>query len=167
MRKFVIAAAAAVLIAGPAMAATVTVDGADWDISTFVGSMEDNIALLEMQEWWGDQDKAVEFVNAVEDSFGYPHFGGGWGPYFAHGFIGDLPIDEFVSSPEILACAYSSSALTAQCIAGFDDTGSAATYAVAIRVEDDGVDIVPLPAAFPMLLAGLAGLGLVARRRSN
>ncbi len=45
-------------------------------------------------------------------------------------------------------------------LSGFD-------YNVGVQPHDREMNVVPLPAALPMLLAGLGGLGLVARRRAR
>ncbi len=39
--------------------------------------------------------------------------------------------------------------------------------AIDLLVFDDGVNVVPVPAALPLMLAGLGGFGLLARRRKN
>lgn len=51
-------------------------------------------------------------------------------------------------------------------IAGFDPSGDATLETLFFRVVVGDADVVPLPAAFPLFLAGLAGLGVARRKKS-
>ncbi|MEB3207297.1 MAG: hypothetical protein VKK63_00075 [Synechococcus sp.] len=79
------AAVMGVLGAGQAQALVVTVDNQLWDVTTFEGTYNNNVSLLQNQEWWGSQATAEKFASAVGDGLNFPNFFGTIGPYFAFG----------------------------------------------------------------------------------
>jgi hypothetical protein len=66
-------------------AATVTVGGTDYDVSTVSGTYNDLSATLQAQIWWDDAGLADEFAAATGGLEGYPNgcCGGVIGPLFA------------------------------------------------------------------------------------
>jgi len=80
------------LFPGRASAYNVTVDGLDYDVTTFFGSYNSNVSKFQtaansgVMPWWGDRTLAVKFSSAVAGNLGTPNTGGTRGPYFAHLF---------------------------------------------------------------------------------
>ena len=72
-----------VLGAGQAQALVVTVDNQQWDVTTFEGTYNNNIPLLQSQEWWDIQATAEKFASAVGNGLNFPNLFGTVGPYFA------------------------------------------------------------------------------------
>ena len=72
-----------VLGAGSAQALVVDVDGQQWEVTTFTGTYDNNVTLLQNQEWWGNQATAEKFASAVGDDLNFPNLFGTVGPYFA------------------------------------------------------------------------------------
>jgi hypothetical protein len=77
------AAVMGVLGAGQAQALVVTVDNQQWDVTTFEGTYNNNIPLLQSQEWWDIQATAEKFASAVGNGLNFPNLLGTAGPYFA------------------------------------------------------------------------------------
>lgn len=159
------AATAAIFLAsagvGNAATVDVTVDGKEWRVGTVVGTFLELRSSLEAQVWWDNPQLADNFAKAV---------GGGLttadsGPIFAY--------DSFV---------FGDSAPTGQrgiefvfgffffCIEGLPCSSSVSqsfpdaqlTYAVA-----DEINVIPLPAGLPLLLAGIGGLAALRIRKSR
>jgi hypothetical protein len=67
------------LTAGQAKALVVTVNGQDWDVTTFTGSYGDNVSKFEtaanggVMPWWGSQTNAEAFALAVGPDLGLPN----------------------------------------------------------------------------------------------
>jgi hypothetical protein len=82
-----------VLGAGQAQALVVTVNGQQWDVTTFTGSYFDNVTKFNtaanggVMPWFNNYPLAEEFATAVAGGFGVtnnqnPSFDGGTGPWF-------------------------------------------------------------------------------------
>jgi hypothetical protein len=119
---------------------TVTVDGAQYDITTVTATFDEDMALLESQPWWGNATLAEDIANAVADDIGTPNDDGTSGPLFAYD---DDAIDAFIwfeGSSSSTSVSESLSASWGLCI------GS--------RVCDTGGNV-PEPTPLSMLLVGL------------
>ncbi|MBM5818327.1 MAG: hypothetical protein FJ083_17700 [Cyanobacteria bacterium K_Offshore_surface_m2_239] len=75
-----LAALATVLVdAGGGRAAIFTVDGQDYDVTTFSGSYNDNSSLFAtpanggVMPWWGNQTLATQFATTIAASLGFPN----------------------------------------------------------------------------------------------
>ena len=124
-------------------AATVTVGGTEYDVSTVSGTYNDLSATLQAQIWWDDAGLADEFAAATGGLEGYPN-DGGIGPLFA-----------FQDSSGVVDL-YATILGPAGTFLGNTEFGDSFVYAVA------AVSQVPLPAAawlFGSALVGLVGLG--------
>ena len=98
LTKSAILAAMAVgaLAAGQAQAFVVTVDGQDWDVTTFTGTYNANTPKFAtaanggVMPWWNNTQfggvLAEEFATAVGTSLGAPN-SGGFGPFFGWGTV--------------------------------------------------------------------------------
>ena len=64
-------------------AATVTVGGIDYDVSTVSGTVGDLSDTLDDQIWWDDTELALEFVTATGVLAGTPNSLDRNGPFFA------------------------------------------------------------------------------------
>jgi hypothetical protein len=91
-----VALAAISLSAGSAQAVVVTVDGVQYDVTTFTGTYNDNISKFAtpanggVMPWWGSDSLALTFSDAVGSSLGGPFnfaVGNNWGPYFASSLL--------------------------------------------------------------------------------
>lgn len=76
-----LASSAVMFTAKPAQAATFTVNGTDYDITTVTGSYNSLTTQLQATPWWGNSLLAEALANEVWDSLGYTSLGGG--PVFA------------------------------------------------------------------------------------
>lgn len=136
-------------------AATFSVNGTDWDITTFPGSFENNEALLVSQVWYGNEALAQDFANAVGLSLGVLTANSNLGPLFAF----DDP-----SGPLLSAASVRVSTLIAGSF-GVVETSVSAEYAIATVVPP--VSTVPLPAGGLLLVSGLAGIAGLRRRKKR
>ena len=134
---------------GQARAVVITVDSQSYQMTTVTGVAQGFDDLLMSQPWFGDFDLAGEFALALGDQLGTPNtffMGAPIGPVFIDGFS---PIGEWLvrfSSP----------------------TGSVSSSVRFIRDDSVAVAVIvalPEPASVMLMLVGLAGLGLAARRR--
>jgi hypothetical protein len=136
-------------MATQAHAVVVNYIGTDYEVTSFFGSYNDNRTLLESQIWFGDSGIASDFAALVNTQLGLPGFGV-YSPYFAFETVNN-------------ETEYTHRAWDVR-IPGVggqsQSTSSGWTFAMATAVSP-----VPVPAAFPLLLAALGGLGFVARRR--
>ena len=124
-----------------AHAATVTIDGTDWDVSTVGGSFDNLQPLLESQTWWGDSARAGQFASAIALSLNTS--GGGVGPGFAFA----------ASSFGVNYQVYSSF------IPGATTFGSATSTPLVFAVATD-FSAVPVPASGLLLSADLRPHGV-------
>jgi hypothetical protein len=108
-----VALAAISLSAGSAQAVVVTVDGVQYDVTTFTGSYNDNTSKFQtpanggVMPWWGSSVLAVQFATQVGSGLGQPNnLGTPFGPVFAYATSGqNLRIHYYDSrypSPSIL-----------------------------------------------------------------
>jgi hypothetical protein len=80
--------AAGALTAGQAQAVVVTVNGQDWDVTTFTGSYDTDTSKFALPSlggvmpWRGSSDLTNSFASAVSTSLGYPNFGSFEPPVF-------------------------------------------------------------------------------------
>ena len=133
---------------GEARAVVITVGSQSYQMTTVTGVAQGSDDLLMSQPWFGDFDLAGEFALALGDQLGTPNtffMGSPIGPVFIEGFS---PADEWLvrfSSP----------------------TGSVSSRVRFVRDDSVAVAVVvalPVPASVTLMLVGLAGLGLAARR---
>ncbi len=130
------------LTAGEANALVVNVGGQDYDVTTFVGSYNDNISKFETaanggeMPWWASSTNATAFASAVGTGLGLPNLGG-FGPYFARALITN------VQSRAYLGTGVTSRAVVPTVIA---------TYAVATLVPPPA----PVPSPLPIFGAAAA-----------
>ncbi|WP_272011622.1 VPLPA-CTERM sorting domain-containing protein [Roseovarius sp. ZX-A-9] len=146
------AAALALSIAVPAAnAATVTVNGSDWEINTVRGTFGDIEGVLTSQVWWGDRAVAIDFAEVVGDTLGLPNFGIR-GPSFSY-------VEAF--DPKWVSSAFWNSPLSIVSELNTDKTAFR-TWAVATPVAP-----IPIPASGLLLLTGLAGVAGLKRRKKR
>jgi hypothetical protein len=78
------------LTAGEAHALVVNVNGQNYDVTTFIGSYNDNISKFAtaanggVMPWWNDSSTADSFTSAVNTGLGLPNSGNLAGPYFGY-----------------------------------------------------------------------------------
>ena len=87
-----------VFVDSKAQALVVTVNGQDWDVTTFVGAYLDNNMKPNpefetpenggLMPWWGSSTDALVFATAVGASLGTPNSGGRVGPRFSYAASG-------------------------------------------------------------------------------
>lgn len=85
------------LTAGQAHAFVVTVGGSLFEVTTFTGSYNDNVAKFNtaanggLMPWWGSSSLAGSFVEAVKGELGYPNpdpiGSGNAGPFFGFDLV--------------------------------------------------------------------------------
>lgn len=153
------AVALSILTVGSADAATFTVDGVDFELTTVSGSFNDNRALLESQVWWGNAELAEALAETVKDGLGLTIFSDG--PAFAFGTNPGTTapvVDYFfydagntVRGPFVKRASFG---LTQPL--SFD-------FAVAVAAPSP----VPLPAGGVLLVTGLAGVAHLKRRKAK
>ncbi|MEP1200901.1 VPLPA-CTERM sorting domain-containing protein [Tateyamaria sp.] len=132
------------------VAATYTINGQHYDVSTITGSFDDNSTLLMSQVWWDDRKLAELFALTVGDALGLP-VGNEIGPLFA---------DSIIVKPLASGAAYRSNEGVIPW--GEFKDAKLATYAVATAVQP-----VPLPAGGWLLLTGFGGVAALKRRRKR
>ena len=156
--KAMCTAAAAALIGLSTSAASaaviqneVLIDGEKWLVSILeTDSFDNQSSVLTDQVWWGDADLAFQFAEAfgTSDDSVNPETGGGGLFAYATPFPNQVR-SKRCSLPDF--CSSSSYLL---------DTTRSKRFAIASLVST-----VPLPAGLPLLLAGIGGLGLMARKK--
>ena len=155
MKSMILGWLAAGIMAVPmsAQALLVSVKGKQWSITAVTTSYTTDAALLDAQPWWNDEALAIDFAEA-------------WGkadtatpsPFFA--FRSEAPDPPPGGVPIPYPNIYS--ALWAP---GTDGVGEAGPTSGNAFVSYATATHVPLPAAVWLLLSGLGGLGMLARRR--
>ena len=81
------AVAMGVLGAGQAQALVVNVNGQNWNVTTFNGSVANLPKFASppapgMMPWWSNESLAIQFATAVGAGLGLPNIGGLYGPFF-------------------------------------------------------------------------------------
>ena len=148
---------ATLLLASPFMAnadpITIDVTGAadpaddgEWVITTVLGDFASLEETLESQPYWDDEALATIFADLVRYDLGTQPLFSNLGVYFAFGFVPEL------GRP--LICTWD----TSETVCGLVGSGER-LYAVASRTA------VSEPGILALLCIGLAGLGLMRRRR--
>lgn len=138
-----------------AQAATFTVNGTLYDITTVRGSYNSLQTQLQATPWWNNTGLASQFANTVLGNLGFPNQAGSnlAGPFFAYDFRPNPsnlpPVQTYRFTP-----AFNGSNAILSSTFATDE----ATYAVATVVPAQ-----PIPT--PALLPGLIGLGAVALRK--
>lgn len=139
-------------------AATFSVGGADYDITTISGNFNELRSVLIQQVWWGDVNTAEEFTTSVAFSFGEPNALGQYvqGPLFAFGeYTFDVDavawIDTISSDGTI---NYHNPLL-----------GTESVWAVSSATLP--VSAVPLPAGGLLLLSAFGGVAALKRRKKR
>ncbi len=138
-------------------AATFTVNGDDFDVTTITGPFDANQGFLESQIWWGDSTLAMAFADVVGLAFGTPNFGVPYGPLFAFDtFDINLTAIDGVDTYAV----YVPSTVELFNVGAF--ANQPLTYAVATPLS-----AVPLPASGLLLLSGLAGVAALKHRKKR
>jgi hypothetical protein len=153
-RTLAAAACFSLATATSSFAATFTVGGDEFDITTIFRSFNDNQALLEAQIWWGGAIIASDFASVVGDLFGPidPSFNG---PHFA---ISEEPLLVF-GELVVKVVVFNGLGEVEQ---SNRVTTNNRTYAVASPIS-----AVPLPTGGLLLLSGVAGFAGLKRRSSR
>jgi hypothetical protein len=146
----VLMAATCLMMSMAVNAATVTVDGADYDVSTVTGTYTDLSTTLQAQIWWDNQSLADTFAMQLGAQLGTPNpqiLGYFSGPLFAYGTFGTE-----------LAEATSYSVDFDDALLSFPGQNWEQTWATAVSVSQ-----VPIPAAGWLFMSAV--LGLVGKKR--
>ncbi len=152
LRTLAAAACFSFAAAMTASAATVTVDGTEWEVSTIEGSYNDNQALLESQIWFGNEALAIEFSKETGFEFGTV------APLFTFK-------KSFNTSFEVFSLSLRYRSLSNQPARPYPvsfRTSTEQTYAVATPVS-----AVPLPAGGLLLLSAFGGVAALKRRKAR
>jgi hypothetical protein len=148
-------------------AATFTVGGNDFDITTISGTFTDLQGQLESQLWWGDDYLARQFATAVSTQLGTADATDNYGPLFVHG-RGQRSLHTWAwYFPHV----YGGSRLAS--VGGPLSTDR--NFAVCVSCSSppptvpnpDPPSPVPLPAGGLLLLSGLAGVAALKRRKKR
>jgi len=149
-----IASSAVMFAAKPAQAATFTVDGTAYDITTVTGSYNSLTTQLQATPWWGDQFLAISIAMEVWQGLGLPG-GGIYGPFFASGSY------NFKGQHFMNISSYDTSANGVVSLAG-TLANDEVVYAVG--------SIVPAAVPEPLTILGsitAAGFGVAFKRKKN
>jgi hypothetical protein len=151
--------------AGNALVVTISGQGAadgNWNVTTVKGGLFASNPTA--QEWWGNFTLASAFAQALGSSLGFPNACGWCGSDLAPFFAWQTQTTAVGPIFDARAMSSGGSYFNFQ---GFTSDNTF-TFAVAQRVTTPPPGSpVPLPAAAWLLLSGLAGLGLIRRRKAN
>jgi len=167
----VAAATTAATITTAAMAATVSYNGTEYEITTVTGKYSETISAdmlteiadtLSEQVWWGNSTLAREFASLLGDELNVDvDTDFSEGPIFAYG-----DNSATATSVSVLGWQWETVDFVLSPSDGVTFGGSGvtqtATYAVATAVNP-----VPLPASSILVLSGIAGLVALKRRRKH
>eukprot|EP01013_Petalomonas_cantuscygni_P045285 TRINITY_DN9876_c0_g1_i1.p1 TRINITY_DN9876_c0_g1~~TRINITY_DN9876_c0_g1_i1.p1 ORF type:complete len:158 (-),score=2.03 TRINITY_DN9876_c0_g1_i1:63-536(-) len=153
LRTLAAAACLSICTASAGLAATFTVAGTDYDISTITGTFDDNESLLVGQPWWGDSAQALTFADAVGGGLGDSNFSGPYGPLFA--------LDSLIIGADHTALVALYHPIHGVSI---DWALADTTYHYAIATP---VSPVPLPAGGLLLLTAFGGVAALKRRKKR
>ncbi len=191
MKYLTIAATALALSAGAASAATIHDEASDGDLANFltsvggvanlsftlpsgatstvlgdldaglVGDPDDGVDEFDVFQFTVTETFTVDLNDLVGDVFATLYEDGGSGTFSFLGFAGFG-----TDSTDIFSSLGTFSAGTYAIGVGASGNGGVHSYSASINVADGtSVSPVPLPAGFPLLAAGLIGLGVLARRK--
>jgi hypothetical protein len=156
-KSLVTAACLFVVSASTTLAATYTVGGSNYDVTTFEGSFENNQTLLEGQVWFNNFGLANDFVDAIGDTLGLLNSRLGAGPVFAFSTY------SFGGFDNVEGRAFSQNhPFQRRSVTG--TIGSNFVFAVATLAPPSPV---PSPAGGLLLLSGLAGVAGLKRRKKR
>ena len=151
---------------GTAQAATVSVDGDDYALTTDFINYSDNSALLQSQDWWGDAALAEKLALASANvlprqNSGYQYGGNDYGAFFAY--------KNYPNGGKLFTAIAVYNYTTG--LVEIDDTSFQSTRAFlssgsrVLAIAD--VSAVPLPAGLPLMLLGLGTLGIFRNYRNT
>ncbi len=156
------ALAAISLSPGSAQAYVVTVNGVQYDVTTFTGSYDANTSKFALppapgvMPWWANQSLASQFAVAVAGGLGFPNNASDMGPLFGYGYV---PDEDFYV---VLGRAFSP-ALS-------DESGSTPTLSPSFSTRtwaQATLYTVPTPVPAPLPLLGSAAALSFCRRLSS
>ena len=145
------ALAAICLSPGSAQAYVVTVEGVQYDVTTFTGSYDDNTSKFEtaanrgVMPWWGDYALTVQFATAVGTNLGASNSYGGntSGPAFSY---------QTVTAGYTFGAAW----CTASCMSGVGIDNSNWVFGDSVVYAQATLYTAPAPAPGPLPLFGAA-----------
>ena len=156
------ALAAISLSPGSAQAYVVTVNGVQYDVTTFTGSYDANTSKFALppapgvMPWWANQSLASQFAVAVAGGLGFPNDASVTGPIFGYEYG---PYDEFY----LVSGRAFSPALG-------DESGSALIFSASVSTRtwaQATLYTVPTPVPAPLPLLGSAAALSFCRRLSS
>lgn len=135
-------------------AATFTVNGTVYDVTTVSGSYNSLQSQLQKTPWWGNLGLASQFANTILGNLGFPNQSGIFAesPYFAYRFSPNPSL-----LPEVYSYGYSPSINGTVAIGIGVYAADTNTYALATVIP---TQTIPTPA----LLPGLVGMGIATLR---
>lgn len=136
-------------------AATFTVGGTDYDVTTVTGTFDANRSLLMSQLWWGNGTLASSFATEVKFSLGNDPTVSSLGAVFAYGV-------DAGTFEKAYGQAWRNSPPNSTPFWTADTAFATRLYAVATVIP-----AVPLPAGGVLLLSGLAGMAALRRRKKQ
>jgi hypothetical protein len=162
LRGTVLAVALGIAAGASQAATTVTVEGTLYEIETITGTFLDNRDRLESQPWFATSSTTAQgFANGLADELGF----GSTTPLFAYVFgcgarngLGEC-LGFAGQAIEVTVFGDGSRAIGGASFGGTEVTDFAAV------VLPPPPPAVPVPAAFPLLLAGLGAMAALRRRR--
>jgi hypothetical protein len=154
-----------VLGAGQAQALVVTVNGQQWNVTTFTGSYDANISKFNtpanggVMPWWGGNALSGTFATAVNSAFGFPNFPDfsgtvlGIGPFFSSvesgGSINGSAWRKVNGGVSASSCPPGGPGVR-ECLAGFGPRASSSSFLFA------QASLVPVPGPLPLFGAAAA-----------
>jgi len=124
-----------------------TVNGLQYDVTTFTGSYNNNTSKFAqppapgVMPWWGSLSLANQFATAVGNGFGIVNTAQNFGPLFAYSVSGGVFAEVFIPGPNIVLSGQS-----------FSPGSTSFVWAQATPVSQD----VSVPAPLPLFGAAAA-----------